>query len=320
MRLGCGARREAAAAPRGQPRRDDVALRRGPLREQLAALRRARDDVRHVGVRQVALQRRPRRGERRDGCEQRREPQLDKIDDGGADRREQRQLRVATCRALHHGGAQRRLVAVRPSRPWRSPSRAARPGPRPGVPAEAGEQRGGHGEQAARRRRQLAGGIEQRERAGGAGGDARRAVHAQVVAAPTAGRRAPGWRRWGRRPGSDGSPCRGRRRRRATTAARRAPRLLAAARWRSSRACPRPTVDVTRSRSLLRSMLGRPMPAPKPSARASADAVDQPSVIALSMSAMPGPWSTTSTSSWPSLTVASRRPPSAWITTFISAS
>ena len=83
---------------------------------------------------------------------------------------------------------------------------------------------------------------------------------------------------------------------------------------------PVPTVDVTRRRSLLRSMLGRPRPAPKPSARASADAVDQPSVIAFSMSGMPGPRSTTSTSSWPSLTVASRLPPSAWITTFISAS
>ncbi len=83
---------------------------------------------------------------------------------------------------------------------------------------------------------------------------------------------------------------------------------------------PWPSVEVTCKRSLLRSMLGSPMPAPKPSARASAEAVDQPSRIALATSAMPGPWSITSTSSWPSLTVAARRPPSAWITTFISAS
>ncbi len=83
---------------------------------------------------------------------------------------------------------------------------------------------------------------------------------------------------------------------------------------------PSPTADVTRSRSLLRSMLGRPMPAPKPSARASDEAVEKPSRIAWGTSGMPGPRSTTSTSSWPSLTVASRRPPSVWITTFISAS
>ena len=68
-------------------------------------------------------------------------------------------------------------------------------------------------------------------------------------------------------------------------------------------------------------MFGRPMPAPKPSARASAEAVDQPSRIADSTSGMPGPWSITSTSSWPSLTAASSLPsPSAWMTTFISAS
>ena len=84
---------------------------------------------------------------------------------------------------------------------------------------------------------------------------------------------------------------------------------------------PAPGTEVTLSRSLLRRMLGRPMPAPKPSARASDEAVDQPSRMAESTSGMPGPSSTTSTSSWPSLTAASRRPPpSAWMTTFISAS
>ena len=63
------------------------------------------------------------------------------------------------------------------------------------------------------------------------------------------------------------------------------------------------------------------MPAPNPSARASAEAVDHPSRIADSTSTMPGPSSTTSTSSCPSLTAASSRPPtSAWMTTFISAS
>ena len=83
---------------------------------------------------------------------------------------------------------------------------------------------------------------------------------------------------------------------------------------------PSPTVDVTWRRSLLRSMLGRPMPAPKPSARASDDAVEKPSRIACFTSGMPGPRSLTSTSSWPSLTVASSLPPSVWMTTFISAS
>ena len=84
---------------------------------------------------------------------------------------------------------------------------------------------------------------------------------------------------------------------------------------------PSPTVEVTLTRSLLRAMLGRPMPAPNPSARASADAVEKPSRMAAATSAMPGPSSTTSTSSWPSVTVASRRPPAAvWMTTFISAS
>ena len=84
---------------------------------------------------------------------------------------------------------------------------------------------------------------------------------------------------------------------------------------------PSPATDVTLRRSLLRRMFGRPMPAPNPSARASEDAVDQPSRIADSTSGMPGPWSMTSTSSCPSLTAASRWPsPSAWITTFISAS
>ena len=52
---------------------------------------------------------------------------------------------------------------------------------------------------------------------------------------------------------------------------------------------PSPAVEVTLRRSLLRRMLGRPMPAPNPSARASEEAVDQPSRIADSTSGMPGP-------------------------------
>ncbi len=84
---------------------------------------------------------------------------------------------------------------------------------------------------------------------------------------------------------------------------------------------PSPVADVTLTRSLLRAMLGSPMPAPKPRARASAEAVEKPSRMAADTSGMPGPSSTTSTSSCPSLTVASSRPPPpVWMTTFISAS
>ncbi len=83
---------------------------------------------------------------------------------------------------------------------------------------------------------------------------------------------------------------------------------------------PSPTREETRRRSLLRWMFGRPMPAPKPSARASEVAVEKPSFIARRMSGMPGPSSITLTLTARSLRLASSRPRSAWMTTFISAS
>ena len=54
---------------------------------------------------------------------------------------------------------------------------------------------------------------------------------------------------------------------------------------------PTPTAETMSNPSALRFMFGRPMPAPKPMLRTSLVAVDQPSVIALSISGMPGPTS-----------------------------
>ena len=68
-------------------------------------------------------------------------------------------------------------------------------------------------------------------------------------------------------------------------------------RWTVNRSrVPCPTVDSSVNRSLLFLMFGSPIPAPKPSSRAAAGAVEKPSFIACAMSGIPGPSSSTSTS------------------------
>ena len=69
-------------------------------------------------------------------------------------------------------------------------------------------------------------------------------------------------------------------------------------------------------------MLGRPMPAPKPSARASAEAVEKPSRMAAATSGMPGPSSHDVDVELPVAHggVQAAAALGAWMTTFISAS
>ena len=74
------------------------------------------------------------------------------------------------------------------------------------------------------------------------------------------------------------------------------------------------------NRSLLFLMFGSPIPAPKPSSRAAAGAVEKPSFIACAMSGIPGPSSSTSTSICPGPMVTRISPREAWMTTFVSAS
>ena len=141
-----------------------------------------------------------------------------------------------------------------------------------GVAAEAGQE--APAARPGRRRRGRARGVVQGERPRRAGAAAGGALDAEVVQDGGAPVADPDRRRWGRRRGSAGS--RG-------SAPRRCPGTRAAPPWspasgRSLTAkltcVPAPTVDVTRRRSLLRAMLGSPRPAPKPSARASAGAVE----------------------------------------------
>ncbi len=325
-RRGRGARRALHA--RRQPRqdrlahgagRDGVALRRGPLREQRRALARARDGEGRRAAVEVQLRGLPRRGQRGQVLEERRELDLDEVHDGGADRRDERRRGVAGGGEVDDLTPQVVLVAVHRDDLVVAEAAELLDDGAHRVLAEPGEQRRRDDEHVAAAER--AGRVGHGERPRRAGADAGGAVDAQVVEHVRAG---VAHADRGRRAGDQAVAA-----------------LLAELGDDAERGGPRPLVgrlrpqrhgeadarafadggrDAAGGRCCAGCWAG-PCRRRSPSARASAEAVDQPSRIADSTSGMPGPWSTTSTSSCPSLTAASSRPPrSAWITTFISAS
>ena len=212
-----------------EARRDRAPLRRGLLGEQRRALAGARHHVGDVALAEVALQRLPGRGERRQVRHQRGELDLDEVDDGGADRRDDGRRQRRRRGQVEDAAAQLVFVGMHRHDLGEAETAQFLEHGVDGVIAEAGQQRRRHGQHAVGAGGEPVGRVQQRQRAGVAGGDAAGAVDAEVMEDRRAARRARGWPPWGRRRGSGGSRGRARRRCPATRAARPGRRPPAAA-------------------------------------------------------------------------------------------